>query len=82
MAAATVDSGILLSTPQLAALLGRPLDSLRQMIRQGRVPAPLTGGGRCGLRQYWDRRVIERWIAQGMPCGTPRGAGRAKPKRQ
>jgi excisionase family DNA binding protein len=75
--------GLLISITELAALLGRSVDSLRQMAKKGRLPAPAEGGGGHGRRQYWVRAEVRRWVESGMPDrATWEAMGHATAKRK
>jgi excisionase family DNA binding protein len=66
-AAPAQGQGLLMPLPEVAALLGRTVDTLRRLIREGQLPAPAVGGGRHGLKQFWRRADLDLWVQLGCP---------------
>lgn len=54
---------ILLSTADLAQLLGTSTRTIWRLLSQGKLPKPL----RLGARPRWLANEVERWIKAGMP---------------
>jgi hypothetical protein len=58
---------LLVPLVEVAALLARPVDAVRQMIRRGQLPAPASGGGQHGAKQFWRRSDLDLWVRLGCP---------------
>jgi predicted DNA-binding transcriptional regulator AlpA len=63
-------SPLLLTTQQVADLLGSTAGSVRQSFRRGHLPKPKNYPG-LGLR--WPVEVIERWVAEAGQAWEPEG---------
>jgi predicted DNA-binding transcriptional regulator AlpA len=61
----TEQSSMVIDVRELAAMLDISEPTLRQMRRQGLVPAPIAALGPRLLR--WPRKLIEDWVAAGCP---------------
>jgi hypothetical protein len=59
---------LLINLAELSALLGKCPAALRKDLALGRLPAPVSGGGRQGAKQRWRLSEVEQWVAAGMPC--------------
>ena len=59
-----LDTALLLSTQDLAALLARSIRSVQRDNSTGRLPRPLRLGG--AIR--WRRDEVLRWVAAGCPA--------------
>lgn len=61
----------LLNASEVAALLGVSSRSVYRLSDAGKMPRPLKIGGSV----RWDRRPVERWIADGCPPVASRKRG-------
>ena len=60
----------LLDVEAVARLCGCSAPHVRRLADAGRMPAPV----KVGALVRWNRRAIERWIADGCPRTTKGGA--------
>lgn len=71
----TCDS-FLLTPDAVARLLEVPPQRVAELVREGRIPAPLSVGGIS--RPRWSWFELTRWVAAGCPASTRvRGGGNA-----
>jgi hypothetical protein len=74
---------LLVSLAELSALLGKCPAVLRKDLACGRLPLPISGGGRQGAKQRWKLAEIERWVEAGCPDrATWEGCRRAKQRKR